>query len=484
MRRENRKSCIRLGAGSAYENDRLEAALELAQSGEIDYLIFDCLSEKTLIDADLRKRKGGVGYDVFLETKLQALLPDCIKNGTKIIANAGAADTQGAAELTVKICRELNLAGTKVAYALGDDVFNLIKKLDPMVSETGKPVSAFGDRLVAAHAYQGARPIVEGLRRGADIVLTGRAGDSAQYLAPMIAEFDWPLDDWNLIGKGLGIGHLMECAGQLTGGYYADPGVKDVADLHRIGFPIAEVRSDGDAIITKLRGTGGLVSVRTCKEQLLYEIADPSNYVHNDGVVDFTTTELNDVGPDRVSVTGTTGHPRPPTVKISLAVQEGFVGIGRVIYGGSGAYAKARLAADVVAKRMTSVHGIDSSALRFDFIGVNSLFPWDLDPSVLKEVGLIVSGNFGTREKAGRVPYEVSALPCNGPTGVVEGRAIDQGGVEEIVSFYTALLPQESVQVDVHELIVSGLPARSVHETAPGSQGGRPDDTKLIEKMI
>ena len=417
MKRGNRNSCIRLGAGSAYENDRLEAALELAQSGEIDYLIFDCQSEKTLIDADLRKRNGGVGYDVFLEAKLRAVLLDCARNGTKIIANAGAADVEGAAKLTVKICQELNLAGIKVAYALGDDVFDLIKKLDPVVSETGKPASAFGDRLMAAHAYQGARLIVEGLQNGADIVLTGRAGDSAQYLAPMIYEFDWPLDDWNLMGKGLGIGHLMECAGQLTGGYYADPGMKEVPDLHRFGFPIAEVQSNGDAIITKLRGTGGLVSVRTCKEQLVYEIADPSNYMHNDGVVDFTTTEFEEVGFDRVSVTGTSGHPRPPTLKVGLGVQEGFVGIGRVIYGGSGAYAKARLAADVIAKRMRSFHGMDSSALRFDFIGVNSLFPWDIDPSVLREVELRVSGYFETSEEAGKVLYEVSTLPCNGPAG-------------------------------------------------------------------
>jgi hypothetical protein len=452
MMRGDRNSCFRLGGASAYEGDRLEAALELAQSGQVDYLIFDCLSEKTIIEADLRKRRGGIGYDVILEEKLRAVLPHCIKSRTKIIANGGAADVEGAARLAIKICKELNLGDVKVAYVLGDDVLDQIKALDPVVTQTGKPASALGG-LVAAHAYQGAQPIVEGLQCGADIVLTGRGGDSTQFLAPMIYEFGWARDDWNLIGKGLGIGHLMECAGQLTGGYFADPGFKDVPALHRIGFPIAEVEANGDAIITKLPGTGGIVSARTCKEQLLYEIADPSNYKHNDGVVDFTTTRIEEMSPDRVRVSGTTGHPRPSTLKVVLGVLEGFVGMGRVLYGGTGAYDKARLAADVIAQRLTSLYGIDRAALQFDFIGAGALFSWDVDPSILKEVELRVSGYFETREKALKVLYEVSTLPCNGPGGVSWGRPIDQGGVEEIMGLYTTLLPREAVPFEVRELV-------------------------------
>ena len=366
-------SCIRLGSGSAYENDRLDAPQELAESGQVDYLVFDCLSEKTNLEAVLRRMRGGPGYDLFLEAKLRAVLPGCIRNGTTIIANGGAADVEGAAQLTVKICRELNLPGVKVAYVLGDDVLDRIRALDPAVSETGLPASSFGDALMAAHAYQGAGPIVEGLRQGANVVLTGRAGDSAQFLAPMIHEYDWSPQDWDLMGKGLGVGHLLECAGQITGGYYADPGTKEVPDLHRIGFPIAEVSSNGDAIITKLPTTGGLVTERTCKEQLLYEIPDPSDYKHNDGVVDFTTTEFAEIGRDRVFVTGTTGHPRPPTTKVVLGVIEGYVGMGRVIYCGTGSYEKAQLAASVVAKRMSAPHGVRCSSLQFDFIGANSL---------------------------------------------------------------------------------------------------------------
>ena len=204
----------------------------------MDYLIFDCLSEKTISECALRMRQGGAGYDLFLEEKLRAVLPHCVKDRTKIIANGGAADVEGAAQLALRVCQELNLPGFKVAYVLGADILDLVKKLDPVVSQTGKRVSAFGDRLVSAHAYQGARPIVEALRRGADLVLTGRAGDSTQYLAPMIHAFEWPSDSWNLMGRGLGIGHLMECSGQLTGGIMPIPEEKMCRVCTVSGFPL------------------------------------------------------------------------------------------------------------------------------------------------------------------------------------------------------------------------------------------------------
>ena len=449
----NDNTTIRLGGGSAYEADHLDAARDLAQHGALDYLIFDCLSEKTIAECAIRKQQGGVAYDVFLEPKLRAVLAECIKNGTKIIANAGGLDVEGAARLAAKICRELELPGVKIAYVLGGDVMDLVQATDPMVRETGQPVSSLGNNLVSAHAYSGAQQIVDGLERGAHIVLTSRAGDSAQYLAPMIHDFGWALDDWNRIGKGLGVGHLLECAGQITGGYFADLEMKDVANLHRLGFPIAEVYDNGDAVITKLPGTGGVVSERTCKEQLLYEIADPGNYVHADGVVDFTNTRIRGVGSDRVSVTGTTGHPRTPTAKIALGNREGYVGLGRIVYGGTGAYEKACLAAEIVAKRLSELHGADASALRFDFIGVNALFPWKIDPSILKEVELRVAGQFANQEDAQSVLYEVSMLPCNGPAGASWGRPLDQGGVEEVIGFHSTLLPHDLIEYEVCEII-------------------------------
>ena len=453
---KTRKSTIRLGSGSGAGGDRIDAALKLAKYGEIDYLIFDAQSEKAYSESALRKAKGGIGYDVTLGRTLRTVLPACIKNGVRIIHNGGSADVQGAVKLVAEICQELNIRGIKVAYTQPDSSLHLIKEIDPVTTETGEPVSAFGDRLVAAITYQGAPLIVEGLQRGANIVITSRAGDSTQFLAPLIFEMDWSLDDWDLMARGLGIGHLMECGAQLSGGFHADPGMKDVSGLDDIGMPIAEMQANGDGIITKVSNTGGVVSERTVKEQLLYELHDPSNYIHNDGVVDFTNTEIKQVGADCVSVTGTRGHPRPSMGKVLLGVRENFVAVSRAYYGGTGAYARAQLAADTIAKRATHVHGIDRSALRFDFVGANALFPWpDIDLSAVKEVELRVSGYFETQEQAWEVLHDVESLALNGPAGVSQGLRLDyQAGPEEVIGLYTTLLPREAVQFDVHEFVV------------------------------
>ena len=444
---------VRLGGGSAYEADHLDAARELAASGAIDYLVFDCLSEKTIIECMLRKLADGTAYDVFLEAKLRAVLAECRRNGVKIIANAGGLDIDGAAEKAATVARELGLAGTKIAYVAGGDVLDAVRAADPAINETGRPVSSLGNGLLGAHAYGGAWPIAEALAGGADIVLTSRAGDSAQYLAPLAHAFGWASDDWQRIGRGLGLGHLMECAGQVSGGYYADPGCKEVPDLDRLGFPIAEVTADGNAVITKLAGTGGTVTPGTVKEQLVYEIADPADYRHTDGIVDFTGAEVTALGPDRVALTDVDGTPRPDKVKVVLANREGYVGVGRILYGGSGAYDKARLAAAVVAKRLEALHGADPAALRFDYVGVNALFDWQVDAAAAKEVELRVAGSFATRAEAEKVLLEVSMLPSNGPAGASWGRPIDQGGVESVVGFYSTLMPHDTVDYRVRELV-------------------------------
>jgi hypothetical protein len=229
--------------------------------------------------------------------------------------------------------------------------------------------------------------------------------------------------------------------------------LKQVDGLHRLGFPIAEVEPDGSAVITKLEGTGGLIDERTTKEQLLYEIGDPAAYVHGAGVVDFTTTTVRQVGPDRVAVCGTTGHPRTSSARVALAVREGFVGTGRVIYGGPGAYAKARMAADIVEKQLVERYSAKKSDLRFDYIGFNALFDWGGDPSSLREIELRVAGRFMTREEARKVQMLVSQLPVSGPAGAAWGRPLDQGGVEEIVTFYSTLLDHGDIDYTVHQLV-------------------------------
>lgn len=441
---------IRIGTGSGFGNDYLEAAIDLAERGSLDYLIFDWIAERTVIDASRRKLAGGAGYDPDMETRVRALLPRCAATGTKIIANWGAADVEAAALRISSIACDLGLADLHIAYILGSDALQLVQEADPVCEETGARVSAFSDLLISAHAYQGAQPIVEALMKGADVVISGRAGDSAQYLAAMIYEFDWPRTDWDRIGKGLAIGHLMECGPQVTGGYFADAERNEVPDLYRVGLPIAESGATGDAIITKLPGSGGVVSERTCAAQLVYEILDPSHYVHNDGVVDFTRTILRQVGPDRVVISGTGGGPAPDKVKILLGVREGFAAVTLTVYAGAHAYKKAQLAADVVRRRMESVFECDPSALRVDYVGVNSVFPWDdIGPSTLKEVGLRIAGRFETRSEAAEFVAVVEALSSAGPTGVTHGRDLSVGGVEEIGGLRTTFLPQESVGFEV-----------------------------------
>jgi hypothetical protein len=444
---------IRIGGGSAYEGDHLDAAQVLAEKGQLDYLVFDCLSEKTISEAYLRKDGGLPCYDVLLEPKLRAVLAACRKNGTRLILNGGILDPEAAAQKTREICDSLGLKGVKIAYAVGGDVFDDVRQRDPEVLETGKPVSSLGNELLGAHAYGGARPIVEALAGGADIVITARAGDSEQYLAPMIHEFGWSFDDWDRIGAGLGLGHLLECAGQVSGGFYADPGRKDVPDLDALGFPFVDVDQDGIGVISKVEGTGGIVNEMTCKEQIVYEIGDPRRYIHLDGIVDFTTTEVSQVGPDRVRVAGTTGHPRTDLAKVALAVREGYVGLGRIMYGGTGCYEKAKLAADIVVKRLHKLHGIDPAAVRIDYVGVNALFDWGIDPALVKEVELRVSGHFKTRDEALKLPLEVSMLPCNGPSGASWGRPLDQGGVEHVMGFFSTLMPQDAIPYEVREIV-------------------------------
>ncbi|MCO5092916.1 acyclic terpene utilization AtuA family protein [Bosea sp. (in: a-proteobacteria)] len=447
------KRTIRLGAGSAHEGDDLDAAKLLAEKGELDYIVFDCTSEKAISLALIRRSNGLPAFDAQLAAKLRAVAPACIRNGTRIIANAGGFDPDGAGMLAAEICRELGLKDVKIAYSTGGDVLDQLRRLDPTVIETGKPVSALGNNVLGALAYGGTDAIRQALAGGADIVLTQRAGDSEQFLAPMMHEFGWTGQDWDKIACGLGIGHLAECAAQLSGGYFYDPGYKDVPDMHRLGFPIIEMDEDGGATISKVAGTGGVISELTCREQLLYEIGDPKNYVHASGVVDFTTTRVEQLGPDRVRVDGTTGRPRTSDARVALAVREGYMGMSRIVYGGVGCYDKARKAAEMVRGQLRERCGVADENMRFDFIGVNALFDWGVDPSTVREVELRIAGRFMTMEEARKVPYFGSQLPCNGPAGGAWGRPIDQGGVEEIITFYSTRLPHSEIHYELKTLV-------------------------------
>lgn len=413
---------VRLGAGAGYAGDRIEPAVELAERGEIDYLVFECLAERTIALAQqARMRDPASGYDPLLDARMRAVLTPCRRRGIRIVTNMGAANPTAAAERTRAIAREMGLSGLRIAAVTGDDVLEALRAGDFALEETGGRVSDLGNNLVSANAYLGAVPIVEALAAGADVVITGRVGDPALFLAPLVHEFGWAVDDWVRLGRGTLAGHLLECAGQITGGYFADPGFKDVSDLARLGFPIGIVAEDGTVEISKVPGSGGRVDLATCKEQMLYEVHDPARYVQPDVVADFSQVAMEQVGPDRVRVTGGAGAPATGLLKVSVGYVDSFVGEGQISYAGPGALARGRLAREIVRERL-ALTGVAVSELRCDLVGVDALHGEALSARHLSdyepyEVRLRVAGRTETLSEAKRIGDEVETLYTNGPAG-------------------------------------------------------------------
>jgi hypothetical protein len=408
---------IRIGSGAGYSGDRIEPAVELAEKGGIDYLVFECLGERTVALAQQARMKNPeLGYDPLLEERMRAVLPICASKAIKIVTNMGAANPEGAARKTAEIARSLGLLSLKIAAVIGDDVLDACKQGDLTIMEFDGTIKKLGNRLLSANAYLGAEPMAEALRGGADVVITGRASDPALFLAPMIHAFGWAMDDWNLLGQGTVAGHLLECAGQITGGYFADPGYKDVPGLARLGFPIGEVGEDGALVITKVQGSGGTVTAQTCKEQLLYEVHDPSQYIQPDVVADFSQVRVEEIAPDRVRVSGGRGSKRTGTLKVSVGYVDSFVGEGQISYAGPGALARGKLALEIVRERL-KLTGVAASELRFDLIGVDSLHGAQVSAHANEpyEVRVRVTGRTENLREAIRIGNEVETLYTNGP---------------------------------------------------------------------
>ncbi len=432
---------IRIGSGAGYSGDRIEPAVELAEKGDIQYLVFECLGERTVALAQQARMKDlDGGYDPLLEERIRAVLPVCAAKGIKIVTNMGAANPLAAARKTAAIARSIGLSSLKIAAVVGDDVLEACRQGDLPIMEFDGNITQLGNRLLSANAYLGAGPIAEALNGGADIVITGRASDPALFLAPIIHAFGWPMDDWDLLGKGIVAGHLLECAGQITGGYFADPSYKDVPDLARLGFPIGEVGEDGSLVITKVEGSGGAVTAQTCKEQLLYEVHDPVRYIQPDVTADFSQVTIEEIGPDRVRVSGGRGSERPATLKVSVGYVDSFIGEGQISYAGPGALARGRLALDIVRERL-KLTGVAASELRFDLIGVDSLHGSHVSAHANEphEVRARVAGRTENLREAVRIGNEVETLYTNGPAG--GGGAFKSA--RDVVAVASVLLPRE-----------------------------------------
>lgn len=431
---------FRIGSGAGYSGDRIEPAVELAEQGDLDYLVFECLAERTIAlaqQARISDPQGG--YDPLLSERMRRVLPFVgVKGGRRlrVITNMGAANPVAAAVEVRRIAKALSL-DLKVVAVLGDDV---LKGLQPgFLLDNGQTVGALGERLISANAYLGVDGILEALRADADVVITGRVADPSLFLAPQMFEFGWAADDWQRLGRGTLVGHLLECAGQVSGGYFADPGFKDVDDLARLGFPLAEIDAEGEAVITKVAGTGGRVSRATCTEQMIYEVHDPAAYLTPDVTADFSQVSFVEEGVDRVRAQGASGRARPEQLKVSVGYLDGWIGEGQMSYGGPGAVARAELARDIVLKRL-ELMGVKLQDIRAELIGMDSLHgprshvePW--------EVRLRVAARCEERSEAVRVGNEVETLYTNGPSG---GGGASKS-VRQVVAVASLLLPRCAV---------------------------------------
>jgi urease gamma subunit len=446
---------IRIGCGASFATDRIDPAVELADKGKLDYLVFECLAERTIAQAQLRKLEDPTqGYNELLEDRWYAVLPVCKKKGIKVITSMGAANPISAMKRTAEIIRGLHLNPWKVAAVVGDDVLEYVieNKERIEIMETGSTLAEIEGEVVSANAYLGAEPIVEALRKDAHIVITGRVADPSLFLASMIYKFNWRLDDWKVLGAGQAAADMIECGGLVSGGFFADPGYKDVQDLARLGFPLIEVSPNGEAMVTKVEGSGGVVNVPTCTEHMIYEVHDPAHYITPDVVVDFTSVKLEQVGKDRVKISGASGKPAPSSLKVSIGVKEGFIGEGEITYAGLGCVERARLAEQVVRERL-KIAKINIEELRVDYIGMNSLHGEASLPPTMPpyEVRLRFAGRTKKRTDAVNLGNEVETLVGKGPCS----GCIPRKYVREVLAIYSTLIPRKLVdpQVIIQEVL-------------------------------
>jgi len=408
---------FRVGTGAGFSSDRLDPAIDLAERGKLDAMVMECLGERTVAfghrDRMLDPKRG---YNSHLQRRMKALLRPCHAAGTTIVTNMGAANPRAAAERTVEVARELGLKGLKVACIEGDDVSSLVPRDQPFMDEPGR-LSDVDAEVVGMNAYLGVDAILPALEAKADVVIGGRLADPSMFLAPLMHRFGWAASDTARMGAGTLVGHLMECGMQVTGGYFADPGMKDVSALADCGFPIAEVNEDGSAVITKLDRTGGCVTPGTVKEQLLYEVHDPARYLTPDVTADFSKVRIAEEGTDRVRVSGADGAKRPEQLKVTVGFDGGFQGEAGVSYAGPNAQERGRLAADIVRSRLSKMLG-KQAKMRVDLIGASSLFATaGLSAQGAQDVRLHVTVRSKSREDAELMLWEIESLLCCGPAG-------------------------------------------------------------------
>lgn len=421
-----------VGNASGFSGDRIDAAPPvvrgLIRSGRPAALFFECLAERTIALAQIEKRRDpDAGYEPMLERLLEPILADCAKAGIPILGNFGAANPVAAARCIARLARRLGIDGLRIGVVTGDDVSGSVDlaSLPAHEADAGFDMSSW--TMVSANAYIGAAPLAEALARGAQVVVAGRTSDPSLAIAPLMHHFGWAEDDWQALAAGAACGHLLECGSQVTGGVFWDPGFKDIPDPANIGFPIAEVARDGSMVITKPEDTGGLVDLRSIKEQLLYELHDPAAYLTPDVTMDITGVTLDQVGKDRVALRGVRGHARPEMLKVTACYEGSWLGEGEVSVAGPNTLARARATADVLLQRVKQ-RGLGRRA-RADLIGVSAVHDSDdgtlwrsYDGPEPPDIRIRLAVESATRDDADQAAREVLAMLCCGTAGTSGAR--------------------------------------------------------------
>ena len=440
---------LRIGCAAGFSGDRTDAAAPvvdaLVAGGGPAVLIFETLAERTLALAQLARRlDDDAGFEPLLADLLRPVLERCLRHRIRIVSNFGAANPQGAARRIAALARELGLPEPRIAVVAGDDLS--AEACRPLLAGALKDVSDSAEvtqTMVCANAYIGAEPIADALLAGADIVVTGRVADPSLTVGPALAHFGWARNDWDRLARATMAGHLLECGAQVSGGYYADPGYKDIPDLAHVGYPIAEIDRDGHCTITKPPGTGGRIDEHTVKEQLLYEVHDPAAYLTPDVVADLRQARVVELAPNRVRLEGVRGHPRPATLKVNVFREQGWLAEGEISYAGARAEARARLAGEVLRERLAPL-----GKLRIDLIGAGSVLGDDdgrwlaaQAPGEARDVRLRVALIHADRAEAERLPREVTALYTCGPAG---GGGV-RTGLRQRLSTLSCFVPRDDV---------------------------------------
>ncbi|NNE66854.1 MAG: DUF1446 domain-containing protein [Pyrinomonadaceae bacterium] len=450
---------VRVASGQGFWGDLLSAPVDQVRKGPIDYLMLDYLAEVTMsIMQKQHARNPEAGFARDFVSLVAEILPDLVEKNIKILSNAGGVNVEGCAEAIRKVAEDAGRKGVKIGVVTGDDILDrlpsfLEQGIEINNMDTGEPLAEILDRVQAANVYLGARPLVEALDKGAQIIVGGRLTDTGLTLAPMMHEFGWSFDNWDQVATGTIAGHIIECGGQCSGGN-CQYDWQNIPDLDDIGFPIIEAYENGEFVVTKHEGTGGRINIPSVKEQLLYEMGDPHEYITPDVVADFTTIQLADDGVDRVRVSGIGGKENTDFYKVSIAYSDGWKSVGTLVYSYPDAYEKAKAADKILRKRLDAL-GLEFDVILTEFVGVNAAHGHLAGdpPKDIPEVQLRIGVRGKNRDHVTRFTKEIAPLILTGPPAVT-GFAGGRPKVEEIMAYFPALIPKNLIETKV-EIIES-----------------------------